>query len=88
MSSLVIRPLASPEEYHTYFRLADAAFSTEPSEEDAQRWQRSLTASPRFRPEQLWGAYRNEQLMGGYILHERILCMGGPLASRTAVLAQ
>ncbi|MFL5629520.1 MAG: enhanced intracellular survival protein Eis [Ktedonobacteraceae bacterium] len=76
MSSLVVRPLASSEEYNAYFRLADVTFSNKPSEEDAQQWMRFLTQSPGFRAEQLRAAFRDGQLMGGCILHERALRMG------------
>lgn len=76
MPSLVVRPLASAEEYAIFFRLADIAFSSEPSEESAQRWQHFLTHRPDFHPDELRGAFYNDQLMGGYILYDRVLCMG------------
>ncbi|HLG64452.1 MAG TPA: GNAT family N-acetyltransferase [Ktedonosporobacter sp.] len=76
MSPLIVRPLASAEEYAIFFRLADTAFSAEPSEESAQRWQHLLTHRPDFHPDELRGAFYNDQLMGGYILYDRVLCMG------------
>ncbi len=73
---LIIRPLVSAEEYDTYFRLADVAFSNQPSEESTQRWMHFLTHSPDFRVEQLRGAFRAGQLVGGCTVHERVLRMG------------
>lgn len=74
--SLLVRPLASTDEYNIYYRLADTAFSPEPSEESAQRWQHFSTHSPDFHPDQVRGAFYDNQFMGGYILYERVLCMG------------
>ncbi|MDQ2906470.1 MAG: GNAT family N-acetyltransferase [Chloroflexota bacterium] len=74
--SLIIRPLASDEEYTAYFRMAVAAFSTHPSEEAVQRRKHSLHMSPVFRPEQVRGAFRDGQQVGGYIMHEHQLRMG------------
>lgn len=76
MPSLVVRPLATAEEYHIYYRLADTAFSPDPSEDSAQRWQRISTQRPDFHPDELRGAFYNDQFMGGYILYDRVLCMG------------
>ncbi|MFL5704805.1 MAG: enhanced intracellular survival protein Eis [Ktedonobacteraceae bacterium] len=76
MSSLVVRSLASAEEYNAYFRMTDVAFSTQPSEESVQWWMRFLTQSPGFRAEQLRGVFRDGQLMGGCTVHERVLRMG------------
>lgn len=73
---LVVHPLVSTEEYDTYFHLADAAFSNQPSEESTQWWMHFLTHSPDFRAEQLRGVFRDGQLLGGCTLHERVLRMG------------
>jgi len=74
--SLTVRPLAAAEEHNSYYRLADTAFSPESSEESAQRWQHFITHRPDFHPEQARGAFHDNQLCGGYILYERLLCMG------------
>lgn len=84
-SPLTVRPLASNEEYNVYTRLADAAFSPQPSEEGAQRWLRSVLQSPRSRAEQMRGAFRDGQLVGGYSMHERMLCMGAARLSTGCV---
>jgi GNAT superfamily N-acetyltransferase len=76
ISSLTVRPLVSKDEYDIYYRLSANAFAPQASEEDAQRWQRFVTRSPEFRAEQVRGAFRNDQLLGGYTLYERVLCMG------------
>lgn len=76
ISPLAVRPLASTEEYSVYTRLADAAFSPQPSEEGAQSWLREILQSPRFHAEQMRGAFRDERLLGGYSMHGRMLCMG------------
>jgi predicted N-acetyltransferase YhbS len=75
-SSLFVRPLNSPEEYAWQFHLANQAFSEQPSPEGAQRWQHYLTNSPEFQPEQLRGAFRDDELLGGYLMYERLLRMG------------
>jgi predicted N-acetyltransferase YhbS len=74
--SLVVRPLVSTEEYDAYFRLSDAAFSNQPSEESTQWWMHFLTHSPGFCAEQLRGVFRDGQLVGGCTLDERVLRMG------------
>ena len=76
ISSLIVRPLLTSEEYNLYYRLADNAFSSHPSEEGAQRWKQIISQSPGFRAEQIRGAFRDDQLLGGYTLHERVLRMG------------
>src|SRR6266851_8610884 len=75
-SSLIVRPLSSPEEYAWQFHLANQAFSEHPSPEGAQRWQHYLTNLPEFQPEQLRGAFRDDELLGGYLMYERLLRMG------------
>jgi predicted N-acetyltransferase YhbS len=75
-TSLIVRPLATPEEYHLQLTLSDQAFSSEPSPEGVERWQRFLTGQPDFRPEQLRGAFLGEQQVGGYMMYEREMSMG------------
>src|SRR5690348_10095868 len=75
-TTLIVRPLATPAEYHLQIYLADQAFSSEPSPEGVERWQRFLTGQPDFRPEQLRGAFLGEQQVGGYMLYEREMRMG------------
>lgn len=76
MASIIVRPLASPEEYTTYFRLANKAFAPTPSDEDAQKWQENALQSPDYRSEQVHGVFLDGQLAGGCIVHERLLHMG------------
>ena len=76
MASIIVRPLASAEEYTLYSRLADTAFSRPPSEESVRRWQEYVRQSPDFRDEQMRGVFRDGQLMGGCVVHERLLQMG------------
>src|SRR5437868_8647239 len=75
-ASPIVRSLSSAEEYTRQFQMAEEAFSPEPSEEGAQRWQRYLTGMPEFRPEQLRGVFRTGEQVGGYILYERVMRMG------------
>jgi predicted N-acetyltransferase YhbS len=74
--SLTVRTLASSSEYATYFRLADAAFSSQASEESAQGWQQYITRGPEFRPEQLRGVFLDGEFVGGLSLFQRSLRMG------------
>jgi len=73
---LVVRPLHSTGEYNTYYRLANTAFASQPSEEEAQRWQRSTRESPDFHAERIRGVFRAGEQLGGYTLHNRVLRMG------------
>ena len=75
-SSLIVRPLSSPEEYAWQFHLANQAFSEHPSPEGAQRWQHFFTNLPEFQPEHLRGAFRDDEHLGGYLMYERLLRMG------------
>lgn len=75
-SPLTVHPLTSPEEQQSYYRLARDAFAPQMSDEDTQRWQQFVIQSPEFRPEQVRGAFLNGQLLGGYIVYERVLRMG------------
>lgn len=74
--SLIVRPLETPEEYHLQLTLSDQEFSSDPSPEGVERWQRFLTGLPDFRPEQLRGAFLNGQQVGGYMMYEREMRMG------------
>jgi predicted N-acetyltransferase YhbS len=75
-SAFTVRPLSSEEEYTLYYRLADTAFSSQPSDEDARRWQHATMQHPDFRPEQIRGAFQDDQFVGGYIIDKHLLCMG------------
>jgi predicted N-acetyltransferase YhbS len=68
--------LASEEEYIVYYRLANTAFASDGSEEAAQRRLQSSLQSPDFRAERVRGAFRDQQLLGGYTVHDRNLRMG------------
>jgi predicted N-acetyltransferase YhbS len=80
-SPLTVHHLTTPEETQSYFRLARDAFAPQMPDEDAQRWQHFVSHSPEFRPEQVRGAFRGDQLLGGYIMYERILRMGAARVS-------
>jgi predicted N-acetyltransferase YhbS len=73
---VLVRALASPEEYRQFFVIADQVFSAQPAQEDAQRWQQRTLADPNLRPEHVRGAFQNDDLVGGYLLSERLLRMG------------
>ncbi len=73
---IVVRPLANEQEYRLQFELADNAFSDVPSAEGQRRWQKRIFNNPAFRAEQLRGAFRDGEQMGGYMLYERVMRMG------------
>ncbi len=75
-TSLIVRPLATPAEYHLQLTLADREFSPQPSPESVEHWQRFMTGLPDFRPEQLRGAFLGGQQAGGYMMYEREMRMG------------
>ena len=85
LAALIVRPLASTEEYTAYYRLTNTAFSSEPSEEGAQRSLQTALQSPDFQAERVRGAFRDEQLLGGYTIYERILRMGNARLSIGAI---
>lgn len=76
MQDLVVRPLSSLEEYQTYYRLTNAAFSPHPSEEEAQSNLRFARESPTFSAERVRGAFRANEQLGGYTVYDRVLRMG------------
>lgn len=76
MTSIRVRPVATPDELTLQLQLADQAFAAEPSAESTRRWQQSITKSPEYRPEEIRGAFRANQQLGGYIIYERKLSMG------------
>jgi predicted N-acetyltransferase YhbS len=73
---IVVRPLVGEREYALQFELADNAFSDTPSVEGQRRWRERIFNNPAFRGEQLRGAFRGEEQMGGYMLYERMMRMG------------
>jgi GNAT superfamily N-acetyltransferase len=75
-SSIVVRPLSSPEEFLLQFQLSDAAFSQQPAPENVSTWKQFMIGHPDFKPEQLRGAFRGQEQLGGYILHEREMRLG------------
>lgn len=76
MSPVTIRPLIESER-NAYYRLALITFSTaEDVEQRSQRWRWSVENSPDYDPIQVRGAFRDQQFLGGYIIHERTLAIG------------
>src|SRR5213082_2900979 len=86
-SSITVRPIESPTDYEKYFHLANQAFSPNPSPDNARYWHQFNTTAPEFRPEQVRGAFRDGELLGGYIIHERMLRMGVALLSTGCIAA-
>ncbi len=76
MASILVRPVANSNELTLQLQLADQAFAAEPSPESTEHWRQSITSSPEYRPEEIRGAFHDNQQLGGYIIYERKLCMG------------
>lgn len=76
MASILVRPVTTPDELKLQLQLGDQAFSPEPSPESAEHWREVITGSPEFRPEEIRGAFRGTEQLGGFIIYERKLCMG------------
>jgi GNAT superfamily N-acetyltransferase len=76
MASILVRPVATPDELALQFHLGDQAFAQEPSPESAERWRQFVTSSPEFRPEEIRGAFRGTEQLGGFTIYERKLCIG------------
>ncbi|HLZ56927.1 MAG TPA: GNAT family N-acetyltransferase, partial [Ktedonosporobacter sp.] len=75
-----IRSPYSPDELtehiNGYVQVAQS-FSPDPLPEDtATRLLRKVATSPGYRPEQVRGAYRNGEHLGGYRIYERLLRVG------------
>jgi predicted N-acetyltransferase YhbS len=83
--SLIVRPFNSTAEYSVYYRLATTAFSSNPSEEEAQRWQHEAPQRPGFHAERVRGAFRDDQVLGGYTVSDRALRMGAARLSIGAI---
>jgi GNAT superfamily N-acetyltransferase len=76
LSSIIVRPLASPAECEMHFLQADQTFSPDPSPSNAMYWQRFVTSQPGYHPDQLRGAFRNGEQLGSYRIRSRMLRMG------------
>jgi predicted N-acetyltransferase YhbS len=87
MSDLVVRPLRSADEDRLYYRWATTEFASQPSEEEAQRWLHAVRQSPDFRGENIRGAFRAGEQLGGYMLHTRLLRMGAARISTGCIAA-
>ena len=71
-----MRPLETPAEIETFCRLNAQAFrSDEDVEIVASRRRRYLNEDPDFHLDQLRGAFSGSTYVGGYIIHERLLCL-------------
>ncbi len=81
-----VRPLKTPAEIETFFRLNAAVFrpDEDPDLVAAQR-QRFLTHDPHFHLHQLRGAFFGDTYVGGYALLERTMCLG-PARLRTGCI--
>ncbi len=76
--NFVIRPLETDTEIEMFHRLAVVTFLPDDNpDETAHRMRRLVEESPDFRPEQLRGAFLGTTLIGGYLLMERLLHIGG-----------
>jgi predicted N-acetyltransferase YhbS len=75
-SPIVVRPVATPDELRTQIELADQAFSSDPSASSVKHWRELITSGPEYRPEEIRGAFRAGEQVGGYIIYERMLRMG------------
>jgi GNAT superfamily N-acetyltransferase len=78
VSDLVVRRLDADAEIDAYFRLAAGTFGSAPEPESrGPEWRREHESAPWHRPEQLRGAFRASRLVGGYVIGERRLIVGG-----------
>jgi GNAT superfamily N-acetyltransferase len=78
VTDLIVRALATDEERDAYFRLAAGTFSSAPDPASrGPEWRREHQSAPWHRPEQLRGAFRGGDLVGGYEITERWLSIEG-----------
>jgi predicted N-acetyltransferase YhbS len=74
--NFTIRPLETPSEIEAFCRLNAQTFrSDEDPEIVASRRCRYLNEDPDFHPDQLRAAFSGSAYLGGYIIHERLLCL-------------
>jgi predicted N-acetyltransferase YhbS len=77
--TLTVRPLSGDDETRPYFRLAEYAFDTEPTESAAREWGDFVLGLEEFRPDMLRGAFRDDTLLGGCIVYPRQMRIGSAL---------
>lgn len=76
-AGIVVQALTTPHELAQICRLSAATFGdAEDSDKAARRWQRRITESPAYHPGQWRGAFCGGRLLGGYIMHERLMRSG------------
>ena len=78
-SAITVRPLASEAERERYYLLADQAFNSEPSEADAHEWAAFTRSLEEYDPTMERGAFRDETLLGGYVIFPRQVRIGNAL---------
>jgi GNAT superfamily N-acetyltransferase len=78
VSEVIVRALASDAEVDGFFRLCAGTFSGDPDPaSQGPVWRDENLSAPWHRPERLRGAFRGDELLGGYVIHERWLLIGG-----------
>jgi GNAT superfamily N-acetyltransferase len=77
VSEVIVRALATDGEVDDYFRLSAGTFSNHPDPaSQGPAWRERELSAPWFRPEQARGAFRGDELLGGYLIAERWLRIG------------
>jgi predicted N-acetyltransferase YhbS len=77
-TDIVVRPPASDPEMDAFFQLAAAHFVRDvPGEIAASDLRRSVAEAPGADPTAVRGAFRGDVYVGGYLIEERLLRIGG-----------
>ena len=88
MSGLQVRALTNEAEREAYFQLCVRIFSWHDElEAAAATCKRLITGMPAFQPEQVRGAFLNDQLVGGYMQLPRLLHIDGIAALSTGCIS-
>ncbi len=74
---VVIRAMESDAELDAFGRLSRSIFTAHsPVESAVRQWREYVTRAPDYFPGMVRGAFRGEQLVGGYVLYRRTLRLG------------
>jgi predicted N-acetyltransferase YhbS len=86
-SAIVVRPLDTLDEVRTFFQVCIMAFWPDANQEKTvDWWLRSTLDTPGFSPQMVRGAFLGESMVGGCVVHDRILRMP-PACLRTDCIA-
>src|SRR4051794_33168210 len=71
-----VRPLETDDEVIAFFRLCILAYWPNADQErEFDRWYHGVTDDPEFKPRHVRAVFRDTTMVGGCVVHERVLRM-------------